>query len=102
MAFSTPKDLHTHVQLTHFSANVFAKTISKNGGKTIDMTVGTENVYNYEKLLIKENGNIKTLDEVVIQDLLKKQVLLPYSKESPVQLPLRSGMKIRCLRQRGC
>ena len=78
MAFSTPKYLHTHVQLTHFSANVFPKTISKNGGKTIDMTVGTENVYNSEKLLIKENensdGNIKTLDKVVIQDLLKKQV----------------------------
>jgi uncharacterized Zn-finger protein len=98
MAFSTPKYLHTHVQLTHFSANVFPKTISKNGGKTIDMTVGTENVYNSEKLLIKENGNIKTLDEVVIQDLLKKQVLLPYSKKSgfapPIPPPLKPGMKI--------
>ena len=102
MAFSTPKYLHTHVQLTHFSANVFPKTISKNGGKTFDMTVGTENVYNSEKLLIKENensdGNIKTLNEIVIQDLLKKQVLLPYSKKSgfapPIPPPLKPGMKI--------
>ena len=108
MAFSTPKVLQTHVKLTHLSANVFPKTISKNhpfttnGGKTIDMTVGTEIVYNSEKLLIKENensdGNIKTLDEVVIQDLLKKQVLLPYLKKSgfapTVVPPLKPCMKI--------
>ena len=107
MAFSTPKNLHTHVQLTHLSASVFPKTLSKNNPSTTisDMTVGTENAFNSEKLLIKENensdGNIKNLDEVVIQDLLKKQVLLPYSKESAVQLPLKSGMKISA-RIRSC
>ena len=92
MAFSTPKVLHSHVQLTHLSVNIFPKTLSKNqpsttnSGKTIDMTVGTENASNSENLLIKENknsdGNIKILDKVAIQDLLKKQVLLPYLKTS--------------------
>ena len=80
MAFSTPKNLHTHVQLTHLSASVFPKTLSKNNPSTTisDMRVGTEKAFNSEKLLIKENensdGNIKNLDELVIQDLLKKQV----------------------------
>ena len=93
MAFSTPKVLHSHVQLTHLSVNIFPKTLSKNqpsttnSGKTIDMTVGTENASKSEKLLIKENensdGNIKTLDEVVMpMDLTMQKDLKSHDQQT--------------------
>ena len=60
MAFSTPKVLQIHVQVTHSSGSVCQKA----GGKYIDVNVGTKNVSSSEN-----SDRKKTLDNQEIKEI---------------------------------